>query len=263
MSVTAGIPCGRCGPARGGRCQRRDARPHPVALHRCQTLGTHVGLVPHRHGKLGLVFFFLFVSLHLTRMSARGAALPEASRSSHPGTPPPHLPSSHPPATEARWRNERHKFPLNFCAKLPWAPCHPFAESEKRKEWLWWEKTGNLPTEEGGKKEQLHLRSPWIIHEPLFITTRSINMCVWKGSRALPLKHCATFVAPKVDGWEFKPTKQAAAFQLGQRLNSAPLCQEGSTTPGTSRLDSFSLYFKRTRQQQHFHLTLAAARHQN
>lgn len=154
MSVTAGIPCGRCGPARGGRCQRRDARPHPVALHWCQTLGTHVGLVPRRHGKLGppCVFFPLFVSLHLTRMSACGAALLEASRSSHPGTPPPLLP---PAATEARWRNERHKFPLNFCAKLPWAPRHPLAESEKIKERLWWEKTGNLPTEEGGKKRAI------------------------------------------------------------------------------------------------------------
>lgn len=65
------------------------------------------------------------------------------------------LPSSPPPATEARWRNERLKFPLNFCAKLPWAPCHPLAESKKIKERLWWEKTGNLPTEEGGKKRAI------------------------------------------------------------------------------------------------------------
>lgn len=97
------------------------------------------------------------------------------------------------------------------------------------------------------------------------LSRRAASTCVFEnGSRALPLKHCATFVAPKVDGWEFKPTKDAAAFQLGQRLNSAPLCQEGSTTPGTSRLDSISsLYFKRTRQQQHLLLTLAEARHQN
>lgn len=74
MSVTAGIPCGRCHPARGRRCQRRDARPRPVALGRCQSLGTHVALVPAVTGTSArLVFLFLFfltpfVSLHLTRM---------------------------------------------------------------------------------------------------------------------------------------------------------------------------------------------------
>lgn len=46
-------------------------------------------------------------------------------------------------------------------------------------------------------------------------------------------------MAPKVDCWEFKSTKQAAAFQLGQRLNSAPVCLEGSTTLSPGRLVSF------------------------
>lgn len=145
MSVTAGIPCGHSSPACGGRCQRCDARPHPMAPYRCQILSTHAGPVsPHsarRHGQRGV---FFCVCLHLTRMSAGGVELSGPSRFvcvccsyQNPGPHPPLLGSGADLRNKRTTHTNTHKFQApNFPSELPRAPHH-----------LWWEKAGNLPTE--------------------------------------------------------------------------------------------------------------------
>lgn len=81
------------------------------------------------------------------------------------------------------------------------------------------------------QKEQLHLSSLWIIHESLFTATQPRHVCLKEKADALPKKRgdCATFVAPKVEGWGFKPTNKLLV-STGSTWWRGPR-QRGSTAP--------------------------------